>query len=213
MARSPRPTSRCGTCDSGAVPRLRRLFATAAALAGVAFSAAGCGGARDIASDKLPVLQNEWWDWVVASPVDRNPVTDTTGEFCGEAQPEDVWFLAGTFGEEAGPVDRECAMPAGLPVFVPAVNLLAFPGVTGEPESMACVEVMGQMSGVVTLDGADVVLEKVEGAQVTVKGVMGNPISHDLSMVTGAGCGLWARIQPLAAGLHNLTIRGEMPGA
>ncbi|GIG70816.1 signal protein [Phytomonospora endophytica] len=194
------------------MPWVRRAI-TAAPLAAALLAATACGGARDIAADKLPVLQNEWWDWVVSSPVDRNPVTDTTGAFCGEGQPDDIWFLAGTFGDAAGPVDRACEMPAGVPILVPAVNLLALPDLSGAPESQACLEVMGQMSGVITLDGAEVLLEKVEGAQVTVKGVMGNPISHDLSMVSGAGCGLWARIAPLAPGAHTLTIRGEMPGA
>lgn len=172
-----------------------------------------CGGARGLSGEKLPVLQNEWWDWAVSSPVDRNPVTDTTGAHCAEAQPGDKWFLAATFGDMAGTIARSCAIPAGRPIFVPAVSVLALPAPTATaPVSRECAAMEGQMSGTITLDGVEVVLEKVEAAQVTVVGVMGNPVSRDLSPISGAGCGLWARIEPLSAGTHTLLIRGDAPG-
>lgn len=198
------------------MPRLRRTSATAAALAAVAFAATACGGARDITEDKLAVLQNEWWEWVMSSPVDRHPLTDTTGEFCAEAQPDDIWFLAGTFGDSAGTVTRTCEIPADLPVFLPAVSILsAGPGVfessPGAPVQ-GCLEVKGQLSGTITLDGEPLVLEREDGSQINANGVMGNPLTHDLSGVTGAGCGLWARIEPLTEGSHTLEVRGEAPG-
>src|SRR4051812_43698253 len=59
------------------------------------------------------VIQERWWTWAASSPEERNPVADLTGRFCGEDQPSDVWFFAGTFGGEA---DRSCQVPAGRPL-------------------------------------------------------------------------------------------------
>lgn len=197
------------------MPTNARKVLTTAALAVVLFAVAACGGARDIREDELAVLQNEWWDWVMSTPVDRHPVTDTTGQFCAEAQPDDIWFLAGTFGESADVVSRTCAIPAERPIFLPAVNILSagvvFPSGPGAPVQ-GCLDVKGQMSGTVTLDGEPLVLEREDGSQVNVKGVMGNPLTNDLSTISGAGCGLWARIEPLSPGAHTLSIRGEAPG-
>lgn len=192
---------------------LRVVFAVTA----LALVTTACGGARDLSEENISVLQNEWWAWVMSSPVDRHPVTDTTGGFCAEAQPDDIWFLAGTFGDSAGVVARTCEIPGDRPVFLPAVNILSagasVSGTGGGAPVQDCIAVQGQLSGVVTLDGEDVVLDRVDGAQINVgSGVMGNPLTNDLSGISGAGCGLWARIEPLPVGEHTLTIRGEAPG-
>ncbi|MEV0645161.1 hypothetical protein AB0I28_07845 [Phytomonospora sp. NPDC050363] len=197
------------------MPLIRSLRA-AAAVAVVALVATACGGARDLSEEKPTALQNEWWSWVMSAPVHRHPVTDTTGEFCAEAQPDDLWFLAGTFGETGGTVTRTCQIPAGRPIVVPAVNILVPSGAVFEEGPVAvlgCVEVQGQLSGSVALDGEELVLDQIDGAQINVgSGVMGNPLTRDLSGIDGAGCGLWARIEPLSPGEHTLAIRGEAPG-
>src|SRR5262245_45548774 len=36
-----------------------------------------------------------WWQWALSIPADRNPLTDKTGEFCGEGQSGPVWFRGG----------------------------------------------------------------------------------------------------------------------
>jgi hypothetical protein len=45
-----------------------------------------------------PELAARWLQWVRSIKPNRSPVSDTTGLFAAEAQPQDVWFLAGTFG-------------------------------------------------------------------------------------------------------------------
>ncbi|MBT2402515.1 MULTISPECIES: hypothetical protein [unclassified Streptomyces] len=64
-------------------------------------------------------LAARWWQWALSAPEDRSPVSDTTGRYADWRQPEDLWFLAGTYG---GRVVRRCGIPAGRPVFFPVLN-------------------------------------------------------------------------------------------
>jgi len=63
----------------------------------------------------------EWWQWALGVPAPTNPLLDTTGEFCGQRQVGNVWFLAGSF--ETDPVVRECNVPRGKALFFPLVNV------------------------------------------------------------------------------------------
>jgi hypothetical protein len=67
-----------------------------------------------------------WWQWALSVPEGMNPVFDTTGVRCAEAQAGPVWFLAGTFG---GAVTRSCPVPAGKALFVPLLNAIFGAGV------------------------------------------------------------------------------------
>lgn len=64
-----------------------------------------------------------WWQWALAIAKDRNPLLDATGERAAEGQTGPVFFLAGTFKNEA--MSRTCSVPAGKPVLVPVVNIIA----------------------------------------------------------------------------------------
>ncbi|MER5625124.1 signal protein [Streptosporangium sp. NPDC002544] len=125
-------------------------------------------------------------------------MTDATGEFCDRNQPEDVWFLAGTFG---GTVQRTCRIPAGRPVVFPLVNQ------TGS--AAQCKEIMATAEGRATLDGKPVTPERLEDDNVAVTGVAGNPLTGAEGTTTSYACGIWVRLQPLRPGRHTLTIRGS----
>jgi len=70
-----------------------------------------------VAGQSLPA---RWWSWAAAAPDTQSPVADTTGTFCDLNQPDDVFFVAGTFGETG--VRRACTIPAGKPVYFPVLN-------------------------------------------------------------------------------------------
>jgi hypothetical protein len=65
-----------------------------------------------------------WWQWGLSIPADKNPILDTTGAHCAEAQADapQVWFLAGTFGGD--PVVRKCTIPGGKDLYLPILNSL-----------------------------------------------------------------------------------------
>lgn len=64
-------------------------------------------------------LTARWWKWAMSAPEDRSPVRDTTGRYADWRQPDDLWFLAGTYG---GRVVRRCSVPTGRPLFFPVLN-------------------------------------------------------------------------------------------
>ena len=70
-------------------------------------------------------------------------MADETGEHAAENQPDDVWFLAGSYGER---VERRCAVPVGRDLFLPAFNMW-HAGSEGPPP------VMERASGTIVLDG------------------------------------------------------------
>ncbi|GAA3861456.1 hypothetical protein GCM10022243_29500 [Saccharothrix violaceirubra] len=142
-------------------------------------------------------VQGRWWGWA-SVPEARNPVADRTGEFCGEGQPDDVWFVAGTFG---GAVERTCEVPAGRPLVGPVVNRI---GTSGE-----CALFMADAKGQVSLDGVPVVPHEVGAVKTVVRAGADN--SWDLrageSRVTA--CGLWLWVPPLSPGRHELRFEGS----
>ncbi|MEU8777748.1 hypothetical protein [Streptomyces sp. NPDC048606] len=76
-------------------------------------------GNRQVGAVEGGRLAARWWKWALSAPLDQSPVADTTGAHAGWRQPEDVWFLAGTYG---GRVVRRCGIPAGRPLFFPVLN-------------------------------------------------------------------------------------------
>ncbi len=72
-------------------------------------------------------LTGKWWEWAVNIPTETNPILDPGGKenanACqvGQFKVADVFFLAGTFGNEE-PVTRYCTVPANKPLFFPLLN-------------------------------------------------------------------------------------------
>ncbi|MGY1619758.1 hypothetical protein ACI797_23700 [Geodermatophilus sp. SYSU D00691] len=66
-------------------------------------------------------LAARWVQWVAAGGID-DPIQDKTGEFGAANQPDDVWFLAGSYGKR---VERACVVPEGRDLFIPLLNFWA----------------------------------------------------------------------------------------
>jgi hypothetical protein len=146
-------------------------------------------------------LQAKWWTWAASSPENRNPVVDDTGQWCGENQPEDVWFFAGTFG---GAVNRRCPVPAGRPLAGPALNLAS--------TDANCAAFMEAAKGSVTLDGQLVELRRIAPVAITYQAAKDNVVGQREGRVAAQGCGLWAWIPPLKPGEHELVVKGASGG-
>jgi hypothetical protein len=89
--------------------------------------------------DSLPEGQTygrwaaQWEEWAVGVPGAENPLTDTTGQYCGQRQVDRVWFLAGTFGP--GTAVRACDIPARKALFFPLINNAYFAFLSDDPET------------------------------------------------------------------------------
>jgi len=62
----------------------------------------------------------KWWQWL--DKQDPDPLTEQGFIDCSKGQQGAVWFLAGTDGY-MGPIERECTVPEGKPLFFPLVSL------------------------------------------------------------------------------------------
>jgi hypothetical protein len=201
-----RPGGRRGGGRSGTGRPVRRAVLLAVATASVLISS-GCGAQGQppdgpsvpaTATDSVASLrggpsevpQGAWWDWAQAEPDASNPVMDTTGEFCDRNQPDDVWFLAGTFG---GTARRHCVVPAGRPLVAPVVNNYC--------DAETCAGFMAFADGTVILDGEPVPIERIEGEPIGSPTASGEP--------SAVACGLWIRVDPLPPGKHELRLRGS----
>ncbi|MEU8621120.1 signal protein [Streptomyces sp. NPDC048623] len=165
-----------------------------------ATATATASGAADAEAVRLGAaeLQGRWWSWAATEPERTNPVADPDGTMCGRNQPQDVWFLAGTFG---GRTERACDVPGDRPI--------AFPLVNSTGTAADCVDFMKGAKGTATLDGQAVPPERRTGDAIKVRTARGNAVTGAAGRLNATGCGLWVQLPPLAPGKHTLVIRGE----
>ncbi|MEE1803588.1 signal protein [Streptomyces sp. JV176] len=154
-------------------------------------------GARE-ARLSSETLQSRWWTWASMEPEPTNPVADPNGSACERNQPQDVWFLAGTFGTHT---ERTCTIPDGVPLAFPLLNRF------GEPAD--CAGFMRTAEGSAVLDGKKVAPDTYQGEPIEVRSTAGNPVTGTAGRFTTIGCGLWAQLPPLTPGQHTLKIRGR----
>ncbi|WP_159941272.1 MULTISPECIES: hypothetical protein [unclassified Nocardiopsis] len=133
-------------------------------------------------------LSARWWKWVWSAPEGRDPVEDVTGQHAACNQPEDLWFLAGTYG---GRVVRRCEVPAGRPLFFPVLNVQHSLRYSKEPMAMPVARADAHLNGV------PLPLEEF-------RGVFRSPL-----WVRRHSWGLWGAIAPLVPGGYVLEIKAD----
>jgi hypothetical protein len=63
-----------------------------------------------------------WCNWLLSIPRDKNPAVDETGKNSSQNQVDtNVWFLAGTFGNNI-PVKRRCTVPKSKAILFPILE-------------------------------------------------------------------------------------------
>ena len=140
-----------------------------------------------------------WLRWAASVTSMRSPVSDTTGKWAGFNQPDDVWFLAGSFGAT---VERRCSIPAGRPLFLPAVNKW-YVQAYGPPPGV------DRAFGKVVVDGKDLLAEEVSTPiPFEVAGAWANSVNQTSRPVPMTVWGLWKYLEPLPTGAHTLRIVG-----
>lgn len=161
-------------------------------------AAVGCGrGSSEPPVLSSAELQGRWWSWVSAGPDESDPVADQDGSSCARSQPDDVWFLAGTYGES---VQRTCTIPGGRPVAFPLVNRYG--------TSEECLDFMASATGSAALDGKRLDAETYRGESIQIGRFADSSAAGGDSGFSTIGCGLWIQLPPLEPGAHVLKIRG-----
>jgi hypothetical protein len=153
------------------------------------------------------LVQALWWNWVARTAAGHSPVADPDGRYCAAGQPgNQLWFLANATGGGHGTVHRTCAVPAGHWVVFPLVNL-------APADRGSCTAFLAGAQGTATVDGNAVPVATARpDTAFPVAGVAGNEVTHTAATVQRYGCGLWARLDPLPAGDHTVTIRAHAAG-
>jgi|GEM_PF-1627279 len=154
---------------------------------------------RVVSSPPLTEYQGLWWTWAAAEPAGTNPVEDLTGEHCDRNQPDDMWFLAGTFG---GEVTRQCAVPEGQTILFPVVNLFS-----DEPGD--CADFMRLATGSAVLDGQEQPVDRIDAEIIVFTAAPDNVFGMAPDTYRAIACGLWAQLAPLPQGSYELQIRGQ----
>jgi hypothetical protein len=151
------------------------------------------------AADSPEGLAARWVRWVAGVGPLRNPVSDESGIYSDIHQPDDVWFLAGTFGDEA---QRSSTIPAGRPLFFPAFNMWHVDA-EGPPPHLS------RAWGTATVDGSAVELNTIATPiPFPVAGARLNPVTRSNKPVAMTVWGLWKRLDPLPAGTHTVQFSG-----
>jgi hypothetical protein len=136
-------------------------------------------------------LAARWWQWARPIPADQNPVRDPTGAFAGLNQPQDVWFLAGTFG---GRAERQCTVPSDRPLFFPVFNTQRAVGLFGgSPLRITPAKAEA------TLDGTPLELHEFTSRRFKLAGR------------TRIAWGLWCVLEPLSPGAHVVAFEARLP--
>jgi hypothetical protein len=170
-------------------------------------------------------LTGQWWQWALSTPADANQVLDSTGAFCMVGQRGPVWFLGGTFTGQ--PTVRTCSVPDNVSLFFPVINRFTAntPGCDQPNTDYSMAFMRSQIAPYI--DGATGLLVLLDNRPVPgVRRVRSDPFSvtlppgnlfafwGDKCIVAGkvyspaADDGYYARLRPLPAGQHHLSIRG-----
>lgn len=168
-------------------------------------------------SDKLV---EKWWTWTLSYNSTASPITDTTGERCGEGNVEkDMFYLASTTG---GKVERSCELTDEQEILVPILTAFCYSGgacltdqVVNDTKQIEeeTVKALDSASSIeAMLDGIPLNLEK---ARVTtdpfkLNTVSENPYGISEGKYNTVADGFFLLLKPLDEGKHILGFKGSL---
>lgn len=155
----------------------------------------------------------KWWEWALSVPESNNPLLDDTGIYANINQNEDVWFLAGTIGDENTTARRFCIVPKNKSILFPIINYIH---TEDRPFNM------DKLIEVVKKDIDDIVVKVavVDGCQIPIHRVMSDPALFSLKVgeenrfgfrvgiIDASADGYWVFIKALKPGKHEIYFHG-----
>ena len=183
-------------------------------IAFVSFTASAEQIKGEHSSDELAAM---WWQWVNSSVGYKSAPRDATGEYCNINQSGDVWFLAGSYSQNK--VHRKCEIPAGKRLFFPVINWVMYPG---KNKDATCSGIKAALDKIVGFVGSLEITLDDKNITDTVRRIATDkcfPLYPDSTYnefigytYPAATDGYWVSLEPLGAGVHTLSFRGETPG-
>ena len=162
----------------------------------------------------------KWWHWALSTPKSISPIVDQSGEYASVNQPtEDVWFLAGKFGnEDRNLPNRFCKIPAGRSILFPVINCEANP--LEYPELRTDEDLIEHIRR-----DEDTIINRdcfVDSKRIPVYRVQSDPLIFEVRIdednavnVVGGGTtmasadGYWVFLKPLQLGEHIISFHGS----
>jgi hypothetical protein len=178
---------------------------------------------QEVFGKKLSQWSAEWWQYIISTPQNPNPLLDTTGGYCTLVQHGPVWFLGGTTAGPTG-VTRTCTIPEGTAIFFPLLNL-ADVNSAAQPASELRAEIAGCMDAATGLslavDGQTIPSRQLLQSRVRSvpfvavfppNGIPSNPPAPPGVYSPSVDDGYYAMLRPLSVGHHTLHFTGATPG-
>jgi hypothetical protein len=165
----------------------------------------------------------EWWQYILSTPQNPNPLLDTTGGYCTIVQHGPVWFLQGTI-PEAGSVIRTCSIPEGKALFFPLLNTVdintaAQPVAELRAEIAGCLDAATNISLMVdgqVIPSRELMRSRVRSVPFAVvfpaDGLPTNPPVPAAIYSPAVDDGYYVMLRPLPVGTHTLHFTGASPG-
>ncbi len=152
-----------------------------------------------------------WWTWIYSIPRDKvSPVIDPDGKSCGYNQAGDVWFLAGSPGDDLRYV-RDCTIPKGKHIFFPVFTLISkSKPICSSAQIHAEIEPDRLLSVEVTLDNKIIPDPRKFRAKspgcFRLKGYIQSRY-ESMGIYPVATDGYWILLKPLEPGTHTLRFK------
>lgn len=172
---------------------------------------------------KMDEWSAEWWQYVLATPRNPNPLLDPTGGYCTIVQHGPVWFLEGVTAG-SGAAERSCTIPEGKALFFPLINLVDI-NVADQSVSELRAEIDGCLDAAFNLslvvDGQAIPLKQLKTLRVksmpfeVVYPADGVPVDPPLPAdiySPAVDDGYYAMLKPLPVGEHTLSFTAASPG-
>jgi len=161
----------------------------------------------------------DWCNWLLSIPRDKNPANDESGINCSQNQvDENVWFLAGTFGNYI-PVRRKCTIPEPKALLFPIANKedSFAEDIDIKEEELLSRRARTSMDRLIelqlTVDGKRVLnLKKYRVLSVFFNLTFPEDNIYNVNPgLTRSVCdGYWAFLKPLPIGYHEITFSAEI---
>ncbi len=155
----------------------------------------------------------EWWQWFISIPTEDNPINDPSGEKCGLGQQGPVWFLVGSGG---GTAERECTIPAGRAILMPAINVVCsyaeYQSLRTEDDLRACATSDQDLATqtAATLNGSSLQVHRIQSPVFNLTIPANNVFALPEGPTNAVSEGFWIFLKPLPPGQYTLHGQGML---